>query len=223
MGLSASNDPGDRCLAPSAAAEALRERQILVRLLQNVEPGTAVDLADRLIERFGSLRAVLSADPNTRRQLLAGNEAAAEQLKTVQEAIYQATLSVARQDPLFPNTLAIADYLMARLADESSEQVRAFYLNTRFMLIREECVTRGSVNQAVVYPREILRRALELGAAAFIIAHNHASGDLEISDADREVTRRVLSAGKAVDVALLDHIIVSRRGCRSMRAEGFFK
>jgi DNA repair protein RadC len=132
----------------------------------------------------------------------------------------RASLAVAAANPLFPNTLAAADYLMLRLASEQSEQVRVLYLDNRHMLIRDECMGRGSVAHAPIYPREIVRRALELGASSLILAHNHPSGDLTPSPSDITATRRVLAAAEAVEVQVLDHLIVSRSGCRSLRAEG---
>jgi DNA repair protein RadC len=220
MGLSPGDATGDWRVAAPAEAEAARARQILVRLLAPVSIGTVAELADKLIKRYGSLQAVLSADPLGRATFLVDDPAAAEQLAIVQEAMQQATLAAISANPLFPNTLAAADYLMVRLAAEKSEQIRAMYLDSRHMLISDECVTRGSASHAPVFPREILRRALELGATSLILAHNHPSGDTTPSSADIAVTRALIEGGRTVEVRVLDHLIVSRSGCRSLLAEG---
>ena len=131
----------------------------------------------------------------------------------------QAALAVVCDNPLFPGTLAAADYLMIRMAGERSEHVRALFLDTRHMLIRDECMMRGSTSEATIYPREIVRRALELGAASLILAHNHPSGNLTPSEADIVATRRLIEACSTVDIQMLDHLIVGRSGCLSFRAE----
>jgi DNA repair protein RadC len=147
----------------------------LVRLLAPVGAGDVAGLASRLIDRFGSLSAVIAADTLTRSIFLRENRAAAEQLDIVQEMLRHATSTDISRRPLFPNTLAAADYLMVRLAEEQAEQVRALYLDSCHMLIRDECASRGSIVHAPIYPREIVRRALELGASSLILAHNNNS------------------------------------------------
>jgi len=220
MGVPPCAASSDRRMAASAAAEDLRGRQILVRLLKPVASEAATLIADQLIERFGSLQGILTADAAARAIFLSQEHAAAEQLEAVQEAMLQAAQAVVRANPLFPGTLAAADYLMIRMACERSEQIHALFLDSRHMLIRDECVMRGSTSEATVYPREIVRRALELGAASLILAHNHPSGDLTPSKDDIAATRRLIKACSAVDIQVLDHLIVARSGCLSFRAEG---
>ena len=220
MGISPCATSSDRRVAASAEAENVRGRQILVRLLKPVAPDAATHIADQLIERFGSLQEILTADAAARATFLSQESAAAEQLEVVQEAMLQAALAVVCANPLFPGTLAAADYLMFRMAGERSEQVRALFLDSRHMLIRDECVVRGSTSEATMYPREIVRRALELGAASIILAHNHPSGDITPSKEDIAATHRLIRACFAVDIQMLDHLIVARSGCLSFRAKG---
>jgi DNA repair protein RadC len=116
----------------------------------------------------------------------------------------------------------VIDYLFAAMAHEPVEQLRILYLNTRNRLLLDETVAEGSVNVAPVYPREIVRRSLEVGATALILAHNHPSGDPRPSREDIRVTRLVAAASGALDISLHDHVIVARSGWISLRAEGYF-
>jgi DNA repair protein RadC len=116
---------------------------------------------------------------------------------------------------------AVLDYLFAAMAHEPVEQLRVLYLNTRNRLLLDETMAEGSVNIAPIYPREIVRRSLEVGATALILAHNHPSGDPKPSDEDVRVTRLVAAAAGALDIRLHDHVIVARSGWFSLRAEGY--
>ncbi|MNE68303.1 hypothetical protein D3C80_1639560 [compost metagenome] len=111
-------------------------------------------------------------------------------------------------------------YLRAALAHAPREQFRTLYLNKRNILIREEMRADGTVDHAPVYPREVVRRALELSASALILVHNHPSGDPTPSRADIEMTRRVIDAARVFDIEVHDHVIVGREGTKSFRALG---
>lgn len=113
----------------------------------------------------------------------------------------------------------VAGYLRARMASLPREEVRVLFLDSANQVICDELLGIGTLNEAPIYPREILRRALEIGANAVIVAHNHPSGVLTPSQRDIAATRALIAAGAAVDLAVHDHIIVSRRGWTSMRAE----
>jgi len=122
--------------------------------------------------------------------------------------------------PLLPSLEALLDYVRADIAYERAEQLRAFFLDAKTRLIRAEIVARGSVDQLVIHPREIARRALELGAVGVILVHNHPSGETSPSNADITTTRAICSALGAIDVELHDHVIVGVSGWTSMRQEG---
>jgi DNA repair protein RadC len=107
------------------------------------------------------------------------------------------------------------------MAHEPVEQLRVLYLNTRNRLLLDETAIEGSINVAPIYPREIVRRSLEVGATALILAHNHPSGDPKPSGEDIRVTRLVAAAGGALDIKLHDHVIVARSGWISFRAAGY--
>jgi DNA repair protein RadC len=118
------------------------------------------------------------------------------------------------------NWQALLDYLRADMAHDGVERFRVLHLNTRNMLIRDEVMHKGTVDQAAVYVREVIRRALELGSAAIILVHNHPSGDPAPSRADIEVTRSIAEAGKRLNIALHDHLIIGTGGHASLRAQG---
>ena len=127
----------------------------------------------------------------------------------------------ALQAPVLGDSKAVMDYLFAAMAHEPVEQLRVLSLNTRNRLLLDETVIEGSVNIAPIYPREIVRRSLEVGATALILAHNHPSGDPRPSSEDVRVTRLVAAASEALDIRLHDHVIVARSGSISFRAAGY--
>jgi len=122
--------------------------------------------------------------------------------------------------PVLSSWTALTAYLRAALAHAPREQFRTLYLDKRNILIREEWRADGTVDHAPVYPREVVRRALELSASAMILVHNHPSGDPTPSRADIDMTRRVIDAAGVFDIEVHDHVIVGREGTRSFRALG---
>jgi DNA repair protein RadC len=122
--------------------------------------------------------------------------------------------------PMLGNWQALTDYLHADMAHHAIERVRVLHLNTRNMLIRDEVVSEGSIDQAQVHVREVIRRAIDLGSAAIILVHNHPSGDPSPSRADIDITRAIIDAGKRLGIAVHDHIIVGTTGHVSLRSRG---
>lgn len=122
--------------------------------------------------------------------------------------------------PAFSRIEAVTDYLHARLAGRLTEEFRVLFLNNRNILIHDERMGEGTVNQAPVYPREIMRRALELQATALILVHNHPSGDPTPSQDDIRMTRTIVEAGKPLGIAVHDHLVIARSGHTSFRAKG---
>ena len=142
-------------------------------------------------------------------------------LATLRAAMLHALRREALRAPVLGDSKAVMDYLFAAMAHEPVEQLRILYLNTRNHLLLDETVIEGSVNIAPIYPREVVRRALEVGATALILAHNHPSGDPRPSSEDVRVTRLVAAASEALDIRLHDHVIVARSGWISLRAAGY--
>ena len=124
------------------------------------------------------------------------------------------------EEPLLSNANALVAYLRMRLANLPHEEVHALYLDVRNRLIRDETVARGTIGFAPCCPRDIIRRALELGASSIVLAHNHPSGDPKPSRQDIETTRLLANAANALDIRLLDHLIIARSGAVSLHALG---
>ena len=115
---------------------------------------------------------------------------------------------------------ALLDYVRVAMAGETREQFRVIFLDKKNQLIADEVMNRGTVDHAPVYPREIMRRALELAASAVILVHNHPSGDPAPSAADVDMTRQVVEAGRPLRIAVHDHLVVGREGVASFKALG---
>jgi DNA repair protein RadC len=164
---------------------------------------------------------VLAATPAARKRVLGNQRSVLVFLATLRAAMLHALRREALQGPVLGDSKAVMDYLFAVMAHEPLEQLRVLYLDSRNRLLLDETAITGSVNIAPVYPREIVRRSLEVGATALILAHNHPSGDPKPSSEDIRVTRLVAKAGEALDIRLHDHVIVARSGWISLRAAGY--
>ncbi|MFN3370529.1 MAG: RadC family protein [Sphingomonadaceae bacterium] len=203
----------------SVGADAPRDRWLLMRLLALGQ--STPRLADRLIDERGSLGSVLATSDERLRQLGADSNGIAL-LSLIRETLG----AVLERDPrervrIDPPTVLV-DMLHGAMAHLPVEQVRVAYLDARRQLDRIEMLATGTVRAAAVYPREIARRALELGAAAIILVHNHPSGDPTPSQGDIMLTKRVAQALETIDVDLADHIVIARSGHVSLRESGLF-
>jgi DNA repair protein RadC len=194
-------------------------RQILVELLRPLGP-SAPEWAERLIAEFGSLAAVLAASGEAQRRALGGAEPAARYLGTVRRAMLHALRSQAFAGPVLADSAALIDYLSLDMAHLPAERLRVLFLNSANRLLDDQVIAEGSVNTTAVYPREIMRRALDVGATALILAHNHPSGDPWPSRGDLEATRRIAEAGRPLDICIHDHVVIARSGWCSFRALG---
>ena len=126
------------------------------------------------------------------------------------------------QNPVIGSWQALIDYLTIDMAHLTVERVRVLFLNTQNMLIHDEHVGDGSIDEAAIHPREVIRRAMDLGASALIIVHNHPSGSPQPSRADIEITSRIAEAGRLLGIVVHDHVIIGREGHTSLRAKGLF-
>jgi DNA repair protein RadC len=150
---------------------------------------------------------------------LDGNDAPVALLRAVRAVMLRSLQNEAFSGPVLSTSQQLIDYVRADMAEAPVERVRVLFLNTRNCLIGET-VTDGSVNQAPIYPREVVRRALDIGATALILVHNHPSGDLAPSRSDIEATMRLVQAGRTFDICVHDHVIVSRSGWTSFKSLG---
>jgi DNA repair protein RadC len=209
-------------MEPPAAAGSQRCRSILVDLLRPLGE-KAPAWADSLVAEFGSLAATLAAGPLAQARVLEGGAAAVRYLGTIRDAMVHSLRTEALAGPRFADSQSLVDYLFLDMAYLPTERLRVMFLNTDNRLIYDETMAEGSVNETPIYPREIMRRSLEVGATALILAHNHPSGDPSPSQGDIEATRRVAAAGNALGIAVHDHVIVARSGWTSFRALGLLQ
>lgn len=177
-------------------------------------------LAKTLIARFGSYAAVIAAPPEELVQVKGIGESAVATLKVVQLAAQRLARAEVLDRPVLNNWDRLMDYLHAVLARERVEQFRVLFLDTRNRLLADEAQARGTVNHTPVYPREVVKRALELKATALILVHNHPSGDPTPSRDDLEMTQEVKRAASALSIVLHDHVIVGNGRWLSFRREG---
>lgn len=182
--------------------------------------GDVKPLAKALIAECGSLGAVLSAAPERLMKVPGCGEAVIAALKVTREAGLRLLKEEAMQRPAVSNWQALLDYCRAALQHEGVEQFRILFLDRKNQIIADEAQQRGTVDHTPVYPREVVKRALELNAAALILVHNHPSGDPTPSRADVEMTRQVRQAASVMGIELHDHLIVGRKGHVSLREKG---
>lgn len=209
-------------LGSSEAPSQIRCRQILVELLRPLG-NAASEWADRLVSEFGSLAGTLAAAPAAQARALGDGAAAVRHLGIVRDAMLHSLRTEAFARPTLDDSQKLIDYLSLDMALLPTERLRVLFLNSSNRLLHDETHTHGSVSETPVYPREIMRRALEVGATALILAHNHPSGDPTPSRGDVEATRRIAEAGRALDICIHDHVIVARSGWSSFRALGLLQ
>lgn len=177
-------------------------------------------LAKRLIGEFGGFGALLSAEPEALARIGGLSEGAIAALMIAKASAVRLLSDEIRDKPILSNWQALIDYLHADMAHEPIERVRVLHLDGKNVLIRDEIITEGSIDQAAIYIREIIRRAIDLHASGLILVHNHPSGDPAPSKADIQLTREVVEAGRPLGIAVHDHLIVGTRGQTSLRSQG---
>nr|WP_083440207.1 DNA repair protein RadC [Altererythrobacter epoxidivorans] len=209
----------DRLL--KGGAEALADYEVLEYLLfAGMRQGDTKPVARALIRRFGSLSGVLNADPGALQQVKGVGETTAAALKSVALAARRMARSEVRDKPVLGSWQALLDYLSIDMAHLTVERVRVLYLDTRNRLIDDHHVGDGSIDEASIHPREVIRRAMDVGATALILVHNHPSGNPDPSRADIDVTRRIAEAGRLLGITVHDHVIIGREGHVSLRSKG---
>lgn len=173
-----------------------------------------------MIAEFGSLGAVLAGADSRRARAAAGDEAALDDLRWFRRSMLSALHSRLDQGPLLNNRAALNDFLRADMGHAPIESFRAFYLDATNQLIRDEVLSTGTIDRAPLFPRELIARAFELGAAGLVLVHNHPSGDASPSDEDISSTRQLAQICASLGIAMHDHIIVGRTEVTSLRAAG---
>lgn len=179
-------------------------------------------IAKALVDRFGGFAEAVSAPAAELRQIKGMGEAAVVALKTVAAGAERLAREEAATAPVLSSFQAVIDYCRIAMARRQVEQFRVLFLDKQNVLIRDEVQHEGTIDQTPAYPREVVRRALEVGATAVVLAHNHPSGDPTPSKADVDLTKAIATAAKAVGVEVLDHVIVGRKGHISLKAGRYF-
>ena len=178
-------------------------------------------IARLLLNRFGSFEATISAGPAELMAVEGVGEAGAAALKLVQGASLRLLRHTVRDKPILKDWNKLLDYLTAAMAHERVEQARVLFLDAKNRLLADEIQSRGTVNATMVYPREIVRRALELNAIGIVLVHNHPSGDPTASREDIAMTKDVQRAAATMGIALVDHIIVAGTRWFSFQQQGW--
>lgn len=230
-----SPSPADKSAAPHHAghrdrlrgrfvksgAGALEDYEVLEVILFAVIPRRDVKpLAKQLLAEFGGIAGLLGASLEDLKSVKGLGENAAVFLKAVHALTQRMLVADVHKKPVLGSWQKLLDYCHVAMAHEKREQFRILFLNRKNELIADEVQQIGTVDHAPVYPREIVRRALELGATALILVHNHPSGDPTPSDSDIVMTEEIIRAARALDIMVHDHLIISRSGHSSMKSLG---
>ncbi|WP_343868912.1 RadC family protein [Caenispirillum bisanense] len=201
--------------------DAVQDYELLELLLFSAIPRRDVKpIAKALLKQFGSVAGVVTARPEQLMQVDGIKEASATALKAAEAVAVRMLRDQVMNRPVITSWDALIDYCTASMAYRDIEQFRILFLDRRNCLIADEIQQRGTVDHTPVYPREVVKRALELQASALIMVHNHPSGDPTPSAADIEMTRRVRDAAQPLGVILHDHVIVGRGRHTSMKSQG---
>jgi DNA repair protein RadC len=183
---------------------------------QDVKP-----LARLLLDTFGDFNRVITASPVRLQMVKGAGPAVVLELKLVEAAAQRMMRARVLQKPILSSWDALLDYCHTTMAHRETEQFRVLFLDRKNVLIADEEQAKGTVDHVPVYPREIVKRALELNASALILVHNHPSGDPTPSDADLSMTRQVLDACETLGLVLHDHLIIGKSRELSFRSQGY--
>jgi DNA repair protein RadC len=201
---------------------ALQDYELLELLLAQAQKRIDTKpIAKALIKRFGSFAGVMAAAPDQLQEVDGVGPAAAIIIKVVQACALRMAQQEVTKREVIGSWKKLLDYLRMAMAEEKTEQFRLLFLDNKNALIADEEQQRGTVNHTPVYPREVVKRALELGATAIILVHNHPSGDPTPSQDDIAMTKEVAAAADKLGISVHDHIIIGRKGHASLRGLGY--
>ena len=201
-----------------SGAEAVSDYELLELVLFRAIPRRDVKpLAKTLIATFGSFAEVISASPARLAEVKGLGAAAITELNVVHAAAIRLARGQVRKRPILSSWSNVIDYCRTTMAFAEKEQFRVLFLDKRNQLIVDELQQTGTVDHTPVYPREVVKRALELSATALILVHNHPSGDPTPSHADIQMTQTIIDVARPLGIAVHDHIIVGRDGHASFK------
>jgi DNA repair protein RadC len=201
--------------------EALPDYELLELILFSARPrGDVKPLAKMLLKQFGSFAKVIHADESALRSVEGVGDAVMAALKTIRVSTQRLIKSEISDQPVIQSWSALMDYCKLAMGSNKIEEFRVLFLNHRHALIADEVMQRGTINHTPVYPREIVKRALELSASAIILLHNHPSGDATPSKADIDITKKIIEAAATINVTVHDHVIITSTGHYSFKSFG---
>jgi DNA repair protein RadC len=223
---SSTPQPSDRLSAslfdlPGALQPELDDASLLSLLMTRTLPQRDIPRAvETLLKVFGSVAAVVAADPPELARAASLNATTITDLKLLQQLSVRLARSEACRRPVVSSWSCLIAYVRSALAHAPREQFRALYLDRKNVLLRDEFLAEGTVDHAPVYPREVIRRALEVSASALILVHNPPSGDPTPSRADIEMTRQINDAARVFGLQVHDHLVIGRQGTASFKQLG---
>ncbi len=205
----------------AGGADAMPDFELLELVLFRALPQCDVKpVADRLLKTFGDFNRVLSASVDNLTQVRGVGAAVAAELKIVEAAAHRLARARMINRPLLSSWDALLNYCRTTLAHRETEQFHVLYLDRKNVLIADEAQAKGTVDHVPVYPREVMKRALELNASALILVHNHPSGDPTPSESDLLMTRQISEAARALSITLHDHLVIGKSAEVSFRSAG---
>jgi DNA repair protein RadC len=200
---------------------ALQDYEILEMILFAASPRSDMKtFAKKLIKEMGSLAAVLRATPEQMKKVEGVSDAVISSIKICEAACQIMIKEDVKSGPVIQSWTSLLDYCRMMLGHKTEEEFHLLFLNHKNVLIADEMQNKGTVDHTPVYPREVVKRALELGASAVIMVHNHPSGDVQPSKADIDMTRQVINAGHSVGIRVHDHLIVGAKQTFSFKSNG---
>jgi len=203
------------------SASSLHDYELLEIILFAASPrGDVKPLAKDLIAQFGSLALVLSATITELQQIDNLSQGGVVAIKSTQEAAFRLVGSEIKERTAIQSWKALLSYCRATMSYNKTEQFRIFFLDKKQKIISDEQQQQGTVDHTPVYPREVVKRALELGASSIILAHNHPSGDPRPSKADVEMTKQIMQAAAPLGIMIHDHVIIGGKEHYSFAANG---
>lgn len=205
----------------TGGSDAMPEYELLELILFSAVPRQDMKpLARKLIDTFGDLNGVLSAPISRLEQIKGVGRAVIVQLKLTEAAAHRMARARVLRHQILSSWDALLDYCHTVMAHRETEQFRVLFLDRKNVLIADEAQAKGTVDHVPVYPREVVKRALELNASALILVHNHPSGDPTPSDSDIVMTQQIEQAAQALSITLHDHLIIGKSCELSFRAQG---
>ena len=200
---------------------ALADYELLeMALYRAISRGDTKPIAKALLKRFGNLSEIMAAPRERLKEVEGVGDRVVDELKLIRAFSERVAGEAVLKRPVLSSWSALLDYCHTAMAFEEREQFRVLFLDKKNILIADEVQQTGTVDHTPVYPREVIRRALELSATAIILVHNHPSGDPTPSRADIQMTETIVDVGKPLGIAVHDHLIIGREGHASFKGMG---